>query len=83
MNEVRQHLDELLRALKLKTVLAVYDEITENAAKNNLPYEEYLISLFEEELKRRQEASIKAKVGKAKFPLSRRWRSSTSPSSRP
>ena len=69
MNETRMHVEELLRALKLKAVLAVYEETTERAAKNNLQYEEYLVSLFEEELKRRQEASIRAKVGKAKFPF--------------
>ena len=69
MNEVKQHLEALLRALKLKAVLAVYEEITEHAAQHNLPYDEYLVPLFEEELKRRQEASVKAKVGKAKFPF--------------
>ena len=69
MNEVRQHVEELLRTLKLRAVLAVYGEITENAAKNNLQYEEYLVPLLEEEVKRRQEASIKAKVAKAKFPF--------------
>jgi DNA replication protein DnaC len=69
MNEVRTHVEELLRALKLKAILAVYGEITEHAAKNNLPYEEYLITLLEEELKRKLDASIKAKVGKAKFPF--------------
>jgi len=69
MTEVRTHLEELLRALKLKAILAVMEEITARAMEKNLPYEEYLIPLFEEELKRRQEASIRAKVGKAKFPF--------------
>jgi len=69
MNETRTHVEELLRALKLKAILAVYGEITERAAKNNLQYEEYLVPLLEEELKRRQEASVKAKVAKAKFPF--------------
>jgi DNA replication protein DnaC len=69
MNETRTHVEELLRTLKLRAILAVYAEITERAAKNNLPYEEYLVPLLEEEVKRRQEASIKAKVAKAKFPF--------------
>jgi DNA replication protein DnaC len=69
MTEIKAHVEDLLRALKLKAVLAVYEEITERAAKNNLQYEEYLVPLLEEEVKRRQEASIKAKVGKAKFPF--------------
>jgi hypothetical protein len=46
MNETRTHLEELLRALKLKAMLAVYEEITEQAAKNNLQYEEYLVPLL-------------------------------------
>jgi len=69
MNETRTHVEELLRTLKLRAILAVYGEITERAAKNNLQYEEYLVPLLEEEVKRRQEASIKAKVAKAKFPF--------------
>jgi len=69
MNETRTHVEELLRTLKLRAILAVYAEITERAAKNNLQYEEYLVPLLEEEVKRRQEASIKAKVAKAKFPF--------------
>jgi DNA replication protein DnaC len=69
MNEIKTHVEELLRTLKLRAILAVYAEITERAAKNNLQYEEYLIPLLEEEVKRRQEASIKAKVAKAKFPF--------------
>jgi DNA replication protein DnaC len=69
MNETRAHVEELLRTLKLRAVLAMYEETTEKAAKNNLQYEEYLVALLEEEVKRREEASIKAKVSKAKFPL--------------
>jgi DNA replication protein DnaC len=69
MNETRAHVEELLRTLKLRAVLAMYEETTEKAAKNNLQYEEYLVALLEEEVKRREEASIKAKVSKAKFPF--------------
>jgi len=69
MNETRAHVEELLRTLKLRAVLAMYEETTEKAARNNLQYEEYLVALLEEEVKRREEASIKAKVSKAKFPF--------------
>jgi DNA replication protein DnaC len=69
MNETRAHAEDLLRTLKLRAVLAMYEEITEKAATHNLQYEEYLVALLEEEVKRRQEASIKAKVSKAKFPF--------------
>lgn len=69
MSELTRQLEDLLRALKLTTVLALYRELSERAAAHNLQYEEYLVLLFEEELKKRQEASIRAKVAKAKFPF--------------
>lgn len=69
MTETRAHVQGLLQALNLKAVLSVYDQVSEQAAKNNLHYDEYLILLLEEELKKRKDSSIKAKVAKAKFPF--------------
>jgi DNA replication protein DnaC len=69
VSELTKQLEELLRGLKLKAILALYREITEQASARNLQYEEYLILLLEEELKRREEASVRAKVSKAKFPF--------------
>jgi DNA replication protein DnaC len=43
-------------------------EFSDRATESKLQYEEYLALLLEQEFKRRQEASIKAKVGKAHFP---------------
>jgi DNA replication protein DnaC len=58
-----------MRALNLKGMLPVYRELSERATKGNLQYEEYLALLLGEELNRKTEGSIRAKIGKAKFPF--------------
>lgn len=60
---------ELLKTLKFRAILSLYEELSYRAAKENLSYEDYLLILLEEEYGRRKEASIKAKVTKAKFPF--------------
>lgn len=69
MNELTKQIDESLMALKLKGMLPVYKELSEMATKGKLQYEEYLALLLEEEIKRKTEGSIKAKITKAKFPF--------------
>lgn len=63
------YLESQLQALKLKGILANYREITEKAAQNNLSYSEYLSLLLDEELKRKNEGTIKTKINKARFPF--------------
>ncbi|CEP67355.1 AAA+ ATPase domain [Moorella glycerini] len=58
-----------MQALKLKGMLAHYREVTEKASQNNLSYTEYLSLLFEEELKRKNEGTVKTKINKARFPF--------------
>ncbi len=60
---------ELIKTLKLKAILSLYKDLSDRAARENLSYEDYLLILLEEEYTRRKDASIKAKVAKAKFPF--------------
>lgn len=68
-NKLTSYLESQMQALKLKGMLAHYREITEKASQNNLSYTEYLSLLFEEELKRKNEGTVKTKINKARFPF--------------
>ena len=69
MSELTNQIEGQMRALKLKGMLGVYMELSEQATKSKLQYEEYLALLLEEELKRKTEGQVRAKIGKAKFPF--------------
>lgn len=69
MNELTRQIEGHMRGLKLSGMLSAYKEVSEKASKGKLQYEEYLALLLEEELKRKTEGSVKAKIGKAKFPF--------------
>lgn len=68
-NKLTSYLESQMQALKLKGMLAHYREITEKASQSNLSYTEYLSLLFEEELKRKNEGTVKTKINKARFPF--------------
>ncbi|WP_338833335.1 IS21 family transposase ISEc62 [Moorella humiferrea] len=68
-NKLTTYLESQMQALKLKGMLAHYREVTEKASQNNLSYTEYLSLLFEEELKRKNEGTVKTKINKARFPF--------------
>jgi len=68
-NKLTAYLESQMQALKLKGMLANYQEITEKASQNNISYTEYLSLLFEEELKRKNESTVKTKINKARFPF--------------
>jgi DNA replication protein DnaC len=68
-NKLTGYLESQLQALKLKGILAHYRDITEKAAQNNLSYTEYLSLLFEEEIKRKNDGTVKTKINKARFPF--------------
>lgn len=67
-NKLTSYLESQLQALKLKGILTLYQEITEKASQNNLSYQEYLSLLLEEELKRKNDGTVKTKINKARFP---------------
>jgi len=81
--ELIGYLESQLKALKLKGMLTHYQEITQKAAQNNLSYPEYLSLLLEEELRRKNEGTVKPKSPKPAFPLSKPWRNLTLASSLP
>lgn len=68
-NKLTTYLESQMQALKLKGMLTHYQEVTEKASQNNLSYTEYLSLLFEEELKRKNEGTVKTKINKARFPF--------------
>jgi DNA replication protein DnaC len=69
VSELNNHLEEQLRVLKLKGILACYQDLSDRAGRSNLSYEEYLSLLFEEEIKRKNEGTVKTKINKARFPF--------------
>ncbi len=69
MNNMDAHLVSHFKALKLTGLIHTYKDFSERAAKKNLSYEEFLALLLEDELKRKNEASVKTKLSKAKFPF--------------
>ena len=69
MGELTRQIEGQMKELKLKGMLFIYGELSERATKGKLQYEEYLALLLEEEINRKTEGSIKAKIAKAKFPF--------------
>ncbi|BAF60573.1 DNA replication protein [Pelotomaculum thermopropionicum SI] len=68
-NKLTSYLESQMQSLKLKGMLGCYQELTEKASLNNLSYTEYLSLLFEEELKRKNDSTVKTKINKARFPF--------------
>jgi len=69
VNKLNDHLENQLRALKLKGLITCFKELSERAVKSSLSYEEYLSLLLEEEIKRKNEGTVKTKINKARFPF--------------
>lgn len=69
MNEINKNIESHLKYLKLSGIMLVYEELSLKATKSKLMYEEYLLLLLEEEIKRKQDASVKSKIISAKFPF--------------
>jgi len=68
MSELCRQIEGHMRALKLKGMIPVYRDLSERATAGNLQYEEYLALLLEEEVKRKTENSVKAKITKSRLP---------------
>lgn len=69
MSELIKQIEGHMRALNLRRMLEVYKELGDRATKGRFQYEEYLALLLEEEVSRKTEGSIRAKIAKAKFPF--------------
>ncbi|MEW6054944.1 MAG: ATP-binding protein, partial [Nitrospirota bacterium] len=66
--ELNRQIEGHMRALKLKGMIPVYRELSDRATAGNILYEEYLALLLEEEVKRKTDSSVKAKIHKSRLP---------------
>lgn len=69
MSQIIERLDKQFKELKLKGLIPVYRAIVEEASKNKLDYLEFLSILLEEEIQRKRQGSVRAKIAKARFPF--------------
>lgn len=58
-----------LKRLRLPNILKHYQALAREAAERNLPYEEYLCTLLEQEVSARDESSRRLRVKQAGFPV--------------
>ena len=68
MNNIDQQITEHSKALRLPIFKRDYKELAEEAAKDRIDYEEYLLRLMERELEVKLENRKKAQIRKAGFP---------------
>lgn len=68
MHDLTAQLEHYLKALRLPGILLRYRDLSDQATEKKLHYDEYLTLLLEEEVKRKQEVSIRTKVTTARFP---------------
>jgi len=69
MSDINKRLEKQFVQLQIKGLIGVYKTVLDNAINNKLNYLEFLSILLEEEILRKQDGSIKAKIAKAKFPF--------------
>ncbi|TCP63928.1 IS21-like element helper ATPase IstB [Baia soyae] len=62
-------LDEALKRLRLPTIKKLYKEVVKDATERQVPYEEFLLALFEQEVVNRDANQIALRIKKAKFPM--------------
>jgi DNA replication protein DnaC len=60
-----------LKQLKLPTMLAACEKLAREAAANNQPYEDYLLSLTEQEVAARSANALAARIRAAAFPVAK------------
>jgi DNA replication protein DnaC len=61
-------LEEYLKSLRLSTILREYSKVAKEAARNNSGYEEFLLTLIEQEVLTREANGIKRRIKQAGFP---------------
>jgi DNA replication protein DnaC len=62
-------LETQLKQLRLPSFLENYQSLAAEAARNNLPYERYLLGLAQEEVGRRERNTIERSIRQAHFPV--------------
>jgi len=71
MTDLHQRITQQLRTLSLKGLIDLYRPLAEEAAKNQLQYEEYLALLLDEETRGKTDRSVRTKMTLARFPFLR------------
>lgn len=62
-------LETHLKQLRLPSFVENYQSLAQDAARNNLPYERYLLALAQEEVGRRERNTIERSIRQAHFPV--------------
>lgn len=62
-------LESYLRRLRLPVVLARYPKLAQEAARQGLAYDQFLLLLVEQELAQRDENMQRRRIGQARFPV--------------
>ena len=62
-------LEDHLKTLRLATFRQQYRQVAEDAAGNNLGYDQYLLALTEQEVAQRQLNSQRQRIKAARFPV--------------
>ncbi|WP_342404292.1 ATP-binding protein [Brevibacillus sp. FSL K6-2834] len=61
-------LETYAKRLRLPAIKRVYKEIAHDAAERQIPYEEFLLALLEQEVQQRDANQIASRIKHAKFP---------------
>ena len=75
-----EELEQLMKNLKLRRMLAVYDEQLQSAEKAQIPYTEFVAGLLRAQWHERQESALEWRIHRANLP--ERWSLETFPWSR-
>jgi DNA replication protein DnaC len=75
-----EELEQLLKNLKLRRMLSVYDEQLQAAEKAQIPYTEFVAGLLRAQWHERQESALEWRIQRANLP--ERWSLETFPWSR-
>jgi len=65
---MNEELEQLMKNLKLKRMLVIYDEQLQPAEKDNVSYTEFLLRLLRPEWHSRQQNALQARIKRARIP---------------
>jgi DNA replication protein DnaC len=80
MTTMNEELDQLLKNLKLRTILDIYEEQLRSAEKDDVSYNEFVTRLMRAQWHARQENALEWRIRKANLP--ERWSLETFPFNR-
>ena len=76
-----EELEQLLKNLKLRRILEIYDEQLRAADKDDISYSEFVTRLVRAQFQARQEGALEWRIQRANCPNAGRWRRFPSPGS--